>query len=248
MPVPPLTVDEVSQTLKHSSLPTVVVEGRTDACVYRHLEGQLASTVPNVDFLLCGGRTTVLSAFARRGEVQGIRVAFVADRDMDLYTAGARMGCDGIVWTVGYSIENDLYDGSDIERFLDENERSLHSSVLEYLVRWFAFEVTEYRSGREFVVDVHVNVIVTETGDGFHPQFLKTRPYQEPPLALCAEIRKAYAEKIRGKQLFDALLRFLSATRRASKFSRANLVEICAKTRGHAKVTRLLNEVSACLA
>ena len=47
------------------------------------------------------------------------------------------------------SIENDIYVGSCIERYLDGPEQPLFRSLLDKVCKWFAFEIGELLQGRE---------------------------------------------------------------------------------------------------
>ena len=116
MPVPDPTVDELVATLHRSELPTVVVEGKDDMQIYRWVEARIGNR--NADVLPVGGRENPLSVYERRTEYAHLPVAFVADRDMWLFS-GIPPGYRDIIWTEGYSIENDLYLGAELENMLD---------------------------------------------------------------------------------------------------------------------------------
>ncbi len=63
---------------------------------------------------------------------------------MWLFTAIPATYAD-IVWTKGYSIENNIYAGSALEELLDKDERNDFKKVLDSVIEWFAFEVEQYR-------------------------------------------------------------------------------------------------------
>jgi len=123
----PTTADEMVSYLKSSSLPTILVEGRDDEMIYDWLEERFSSH--NAFVLPCGGRTVLLAVYERRGEFSNKKTAFLADRDIWLFTAIPPEYLD-IVWTEGYSIENDLYAGTNLEVLLDSDEASEHTHVL----------------------------------------------------------------------------------------------------------------------
>ena len=81
-------------------------------------------------------------------------VAFVADKDMWLFS-GIPSNYDGVIWTDGYSIENDLYAGTELENLLDAEEALEHQQTLNAIVEWFAFEVEECLAGKPFEVKIH---------------------------------------------------------------------------------------------
>ena len=105
MPAPQPTVDELVAMLGHAELPTVIVEGKDDMRIYRWVEGRVGSQNANV--LPAGGRENLLSVYQRRNEFTHLPVAFVADRDLWLFSGIPEIYHD-IIWTLGYSIENDL--------------------------------------------------------------------------------------------------------------------------------------------
>ena len=109
--------------------------------------------------LSVGGRETLLAVYQRRNEFAHLPVAFVADRDLWLFS-GIPPGYPDIIWTEGYSIENDLYAGASLEDLLNADEVDEHRQVLDLIIEWFAFEVEEYLAGREPRVDTHCNEIV----------------------------------------------------------------------------------------
>jgi hypothetical protein len=240
MPIPAPTVDELVATIKHSSLPTILVEGPDDMGIYRWMQGQLGPL--NGDFLPCGGRNTLLEIFRRHAEFAGKTVVFVADRDMWLFTS-IPAEYAGIIWTEGYSIENDIYLHSDIERFLDLSEIVEHHLLVEAIGRWFAFEVEEHRAGRPPQVDTKVGDVVRPGTTEIHTGFIVKRGYTPAAPETVREVVDDYQRNIRGKQLFEMLLRFLSASGRAATHSKAGLYEICVKTRGHPNVARLMAEI-----
>ena len=77
-----------------------------------------------------GGRETLLAVYKRRNEFAHLPVAFVADRDLWLFS-GIPPDYPDIIWTEGYSIENDLYADANLENLLDADEVEEHQQVLD---------------------------------------------------------------------------------------------------------------------
>ena len=157
MSLPSPSVDELVATLRRSALPTVLVEGQDDMRIYRWIEARLGSQTANV--LPTGGRKNLLCIYRRRHEFAALPVAFVADRDMCLYS-GIPSDYDGVIWTKGYSIENDLYAGAELENLLNPDEKKDHRQLLNVIVEWFAFEVEEFLEKRPYEVKTHCNQVV----------------------------------------------------------------------------------------
>lgn len=135
----------------------------------------------------------------------------------------------GMLFTTGSSIENDLYAGSDIESLLEAAERNQHSILLRLVCRWFAFEILEFRSGREARVDRHINHFVDFKAMDLVPTFCSKRGYAEPDVALVDNLLSNYRLHLRGKTLLQALVHYLSDSRRTPKYSYAAIVEMCLK-------------------
>src|SRR5258707_993183 len=120
MPVPSLTIEELIQSLKRSNLPTVLCEGDTDLAILRFVEGVLGPTT--VSLLPCYGRDMVLRVYDRRDEIPNTRIAYLADRDVWVLS-GVPNRYKGVIFTWGYSIENDLLDATNLENLLTPTER-----------------------------------------------------------------------------------------------------------------------------
>src|SRR5262249_26254837 len=154
--------------LQRTTLPTLLVEGEDDAAIYRWLEGKLG--VFSGSILFCTGRNVLISIYRKRETFPHGKIAWLADLDMWKFTASP-VDLTGIIFTTGYSIENDLYDGSQIESLLEAAEKSRYSNLLTVLSRWFAFEVQEFKAGRDPHVAHHVREIVDLPTMDLSPRF-----------------------------------------------------------------------------
>jgi len=245
MPTPLLTVDELVATVKRSHLPTVLVEGGDDVEIYRWIEAKLG--VHKANFLPCGGRDALLQVYNRRQEFSHVATAFVADRDMWLFT-GIPPQFNGIIWTSGYSVENDLCAGARLEGLLDEAEAKEHAQVLQSIIEWFAFEVEEYRSVGECQASRHSQEVVVPGTTHLCAQFLARRGFRNPRRSTVRHVRSNYKLKIRGKTLFELLTRYLSASKRRTKHSVRSLCEVAFKGQpSHKYMDRFLTEIEQAL-
>ena len=222
MPVPSPTVEELVAALRRSALPTVLVEGQEDMRIYRWVEARLGNRAANV--LPTGGRDKLLSVYERRQEFPNLPVAFVADRDMWLFS-GIPSNYDGVIWTEGYSIENDLYVDAELENLLCAEETSVHQQLLGAIVEWFAFEVEECLAERYFKVSYHCNDVVPLGQTKMDEGFVCSRGFRPPGEEIYQQIRRAYQLQLRGKLLFQMLIRFLSAHGRRRKYSYGDLYD-----------------------
>ena len=237
------TVDELVSALRRSKLPTVVVEGREDMQIFRWMEDLLE--VHEADVLGVGGRPNLLAVYNRRSEFAHLPVAFIADRDKELFTQLPE-GYEDIIWTQGYSIENDLYVGAEpsLESLMDPQEAVKHRQLLDTIVKWFAFEVEEFLAGRTPEFDHHCNEVVHLGQTEMDNDFRERRGFRPPNVAIYQQIREAYQLQLRGKQLFQVLVRFLSTPNRSAKYSYHGLYEIAFKmTSFHPLMNRLRQEI-----
>lgn len=237
------TVDELVSTLRRSKLPTVVVEGRDDMQIFRWMEDLLK--IHEVDILGVGGRPNLFALYNRRSEFFHLPVAFIADRDKELFTQ-LPAGYEEIIWTQGYSIDNDLYAGADpsLENLMDPQEAVEHRQLLDTIIEWFAFEVEEFLNGKTPEFNHHCNEVVLQNETYMDDGFRQRRGFRRPNSELLQKIKDAYQLQLRGKLLFQMLVRFLSKSNRQVKHSIRGLYEIAFKmTPSHPLMNRLIQEI-----
>lgn len=220
-----LSVDEMVAYLKRTSQVTALVEGKDDQKVYRYIEERLDDL--DLDVLICEGRDGLLAVHRRREEYASAPVIFIADRDMWYFTGVPAEYANSIIFTDGYSIENDLYVKSVFESLMSQEEQDRFAQLIAQIARWQAFHVETFTRSGACTCDAHLNQITT--GDTLCGVHLASIGFVEPNAALISQIIDSYPLAIRGKTLFQSLLRILSASQRPSKFSRENLIELGAK-------------------
>ena len=137
------TVDEIVNSLKRSFIPTILIEGPDDVFVYRWLKKNL--NINPVSLQPCGGRTSLFSIYERRNEFSDKNVIFVADKDSYRFEEIPK-DRDGVIFTSGYCIENDIYEGSSIGDFIDDEDRARLNLLRDIIGKWFAFELNKYLS------------------------------------------------------------------------------------------------------
>ena len=246
MPAPSPTVEELVAVLRRSNLPTVLVEGQEDMRIYRWVEARLGNRAANI--LPTGGRDKLLSVYQRRQEFSNLPVALVADKDMWLFT-GIPSDYAEVIWTEGYSIENDLYTDAELENLLDPEEAQEHQQMLEAIVEWFAFEVEEHLAGRPYEVKTHCNQVVPLGQTQMDEDFRISRGFRPPEEKNHQKIRREYQLQLSGKQLFQILERFLNAPNRGTRYNVSSLQEIALKmTPVHPLIGRLMQEIEQAVA
>ena len=114
------------------------------------------------------------------------------------------------------------------------------------IIEWFAFEVEEHLAGK----DLHRVATTlqpscpawarTEMDQGFR----NSRGFRSPNQTLHQRIKNAYQLQLRGKTLFQVLVRFLSAANRRPKHSTSGLYEFAVKmTSPQPLMDRLIGEI-----
>ena len=149
-----LTDDEIISYIKKSNLTNILVEGPDDLQIYNWIEKRINKF--NVSILPCGGRNTLIKVYNRRDEFKSRKVVFIADKDMWVYT-GVPEDYSDIIFTTGYSIENDLYNCSTeiINNLFDESEKDCFEEILKNLTPWYCLEVNKYINNEEYNISIH---------------------------------------------------------------------------------------------
>jgi hypothetical protein len=235
------SVEEIiSELSKSTSLLTVLVEGKDDALVYRYIEDKLNDLISidnRADIFICGGRLELIEIFEGRERFKNTKVVFLADKDMWFFV-GVPKEYEDIVFTDGYSIENDVYIESVFNNLLDRDDRSLFDNLIKELSIWFAFEVNRYKETGDSKCDVSVDRVCPN--NTFCPNFKKSINFVDPPQHLINLVCDEYTRALRGKNLFQALLRFLDK----NAFGYATLFRLGAKLE-NPKIEALINKLSA---
>lgn len=243
MATPKLTLEEALETLRHTEIPTVVVEGDTDAWLLRRLDAFIRETAANVDVMEVGGRENVLALFEGRAKLKP-HVVFLADQDMFAFT-GIPEKYREIVWTSGYSIENDVYHQSPVEALLEGKEAADHRRLIAQLSRFFAFAVERHITGSREALDQHPKAIVDCETFELQERVTSRPDWAEPPQARWDEILTEYPLKLRGKYLFEALAVFLKHPKRPIKHTPEALMELCVCLHPTPGLQRIVGELVA---
>lgn len=219
-----LSLEEIIAATKRSSLPTVFVEGQDDMRLFNRIE-QILGTL-RANFMPCGDRGVLLAVFERRNELSNIPICFLADKDM-WHFSGIPEKYTNIIFSAGYSIENDLYVDANIERILDKNELDQHKTFIAEICRWFACEVEKYKSGLDCRTDPNLHRLIPLPGLTCCPNYLQEIGFTEPKADTIDSLIRGYKLSLRGKLLYEIIVRFTHRPNRlARKYSYAALIEI----------------------
>ncbi len=245
MPTPSMTEEEIISILGKTNLPTLLVEGVDDAKIYRSLENELGILGGNI--LQCTGRNVLISIFRRRDTFKHGKLVWLADLDMWRFSQPPD-DLKGIIFTSGYSIENDLYAGSEIESLLEVKERDQHAQLLAAVCRWFAFEVIEHKANGVNRCGTHIDRVIDYSTMDIATGFATSRGFIEPDSAICAQILANYQLQLRGKTLFQALQVILAKPNRKPAYRTRALIDMCLKLYpDNPYMKRLVTEAKAAL-
>jgi hypothetical protein len=226
-PIP--TKDEIINSIKRSDYPIILIEGPSDSFIYRKLKARLKN--PLISFQPCGGRVTLFAIHDQRHEFRNKKVAFIADKDLYRFNGIPESRSD-IIFTDGYSIENDIYFNSTIEKFIDDSNASTFHQLKHTVTKWFCFEISKLinqTSAPEIgapSLSTHINQICPPGNINICCNFASQISYVEPSQESINEIIKEYKLDIRGKQLFQILSRAISTGEHMANFSDKQLIEI----------------------
>jgi hypothetical protein len=165
--------------------------------------------------------------FKRRSEISSdVRVGFVADQDIWIYSAiPAELESPRLLFTEGYSIENDLYSDGDVERLMTPLEATCFREELKRFLRWYALRLKRLLSGSGQSIADHPNSVLD---DPARYEFdCALGPGEEYPHDLLETLTQHYQRLLRGKSLLALLLRQLSpsGSKRDPKHSATVLLE-----------------------
>ena len=214
-----ISVNYLVSILKSSRLPTIVVAGKDNANIIDNLVKYHGVKTVKVEFT--GKRDTLLSAYERRDEFAHLPIAFLADQEMKLFNRIPERHTD-IIWTQGYSLENDLYVDADLEVLLEPHEVWRHQQVLNSTIEWFAFEVEEFLRGKPVKMDFQLSEIVRQGELKLDKGFCERREFSQPSPKLVQQIRDRYQFLLPGDFLFQGLARFLNIRGRDFNFNIAS--------------------------
>ena len=217
------TVDELVATLRNSALPTLLVEGKSDMTLFQSFEEECFAG--EVDIFPIYGRPRLLKLYARRQEYEHAAVAFLADADMFAFTPPP-VEYAGIVFTEGYSIENDILSGGKALKLVSKKHRPAWEKILDSLAHWFASIVHRSLAGEILKYSAHPNQIVHYGTGEVKPSIQKILVNRMDLCSPSVVVLTSPVYFLRGHTLIDGLSYFLVETKNALKYSKGQLLNI----------------------
>lgn len=225
------TKEELLETIKRSSLPTVLVEGDDDIIFYRRIEQEFGNF--KISILPAGGKQAVLWLKNKLDENPvDIQVAYIVDQD-DWVNFGIPDDISDVITTCGYSVENDLYTDGNLEELLLDNEINIFKNELEKFVFWYALALFRHKQNSNNNCSLseykkHPNEIL----DNDYNKQISLYEGEVYPEEFRQNIEDNYKLKLRGKSLISLLMRRLSHNARIPKYSRTQLMDMAASRKG----------------
>ena len=233
-----LTIDEIIAALRHSSIPSIIVEGKDDLVIYRWILHDAG--VSDAQLFPCTGRNNLLKVFSRRSEFENTPTMFIADKDIYVYN-GVPSEYSGVLFTEGYSIENDLYFGRNIENLLSKGESKDYEKARKSFVRYYGCQFEKFKAGSNYnfsqspyvILDSNYELIVDKVENTFI----------EPTKKICDYFLDNYDLVVRGHSIFSLLQLFLSKSGRDVGHSTKSLYETCYRMHRTKYMNRIQSEV-----
>lgn len=220
-----ITADEVIALLKKTSLPTIVVEGSDDMIVYRRFEDDLSCA--GVSVLPVGGRLKVLEIFNRRHEIPAsVKVTFIVDQDVWVNSGIPFEYQDPkLIFTNGYSIENDVYCDGELWKILNIPERSKYEADIHNFIEWYALALSRHLVDSEFPIVLHHDHVLNPAQK---PALVELQAAEIYPEVLRKELVNNYERLLRGKSLFPIFLKHVNAKGRGVRHTGSAFFEMVA--------------------
>lgn len=218
------TENELVSMLQHSSELNIIVEGNDDLFIYRWVLDELGVLA---NLCATGGCGTLRKVYLRRNEFPNAKVIFVTDKDTYVYYKIPNK-YSGIIFTEGYSIENDLYYGRKLyNSFMDKEDRQLFDKALEQFLLYYVSEIDKMMAGNDFDLKGKARKILDDKtfqlNKGVFPQ---TPSPSENQMTI---IKKNYDLLLRGHSLFGIIEMVLNRKDRAVRHNEGGIYEICYK-------------------
>ena len=208
-------IDELIIGMCDSEKQHLIVEDSHDVDIFQRLVKRHGFS--EVQIHASESRANLLHLYGRRDDFSHVPVVFIADRDMWLFE-GIPVGYEDIIFTTGFSIENDIYAEAKLERLLEPHETAKHQQILISAIKVFALEVERYKkqglsTGYLSLEELDPSGLI-EIGLDFRTR----HDFFQPDPKLIQYIKENYKLHLRGEWLFQILCRFLNAHGRDFKF------------------------------
>jgi hypothetical protein len=214
----PRLISEIIGELKKSSLKNnfhyAFVEGVDDVKIYTEI-ARKKDIASYIFFDETGGRVPLFELYdtiSSKHPALLEKVVFFADKDTFVFNSVPNV-YENINFTKGYSIENDMFeDGFHFLMLeLSGDEKFRFEQLISNVSEWFAFEVEQIfsknsKDSKIAISGLNTKILVPHSNE-LEVNFLSERKFQKADEAFCQQIKNEYKSLLRGKILFELLLR-----------------------------------------
>ena len=218
-----LSDDELISVINHSSESFIIVEGLDDVMIYRWIledidcEGFLEPREG------CG---SVKRLYRRKDEITNPKVIFICDKDTIVYTGTIPDDYSEMIYTEGYSIENDLYKGRKIETtYFKKKDKSIFGTVMDSFLRAYACELEKFWESKNYDFTINPECILDKKDYSLIMNSLNE--FKEPDKETIDYLKDNYDLLVRGHSLFSLVRIVLGRKDREIKYSIKQLYELC---------------------
>ena len=241
LPVPVI----ISTIEKCQSGKYVVVEGVDDIVVYRNLITLYRAK--GIKVLPAGGRDKVLEVFDDLSKTPHLNKAiFIVDQDSWIFSGiPFKYQHERIIYTGGYSIENDVYLDKQLEALMQgTGVYASFQADLQIYLSWFALAITRFCTDNNSCsekLDVHPTTFFENQLSIDTHRALKTE--EVFPQQTYDDLLVNYALKFRGKCLLPLAVRSLGQRPGEAKYNTKTIMEETACTGRGTYLNRIFSEV-----
>jgi hypothetical protein len=134
------------------------------------------------------------------------QAVFIADRDVwVLCGIPPSFVSRQLIFTDGYSIENDMFRDGDLETLLTARQRAAFVAETRNVCRWYALAVSRYIVGQSAQLDIHPNALLDN--EAHRDKLMELLNGEVYPEDIARKVNDDYARLMRGKTLFALLIR-----------------------------------------
>ena len=217
------TKAEIIAAINHSYSPIILVEGKDDKMIYRWI----LETLGYEDKIISTSGCSILrEIYKEKDKLTNKKVIFITDKDMYVYSDIPKE-YDGIIFTKGYSIENDLFHGKSFLTFFKDKDTERFNKALKSFLNYYACELEKFRNNTEYNIDLSPFKILEHKDESFKLLINKLQSYRHPNHDTIDYLRNNYDLLIRGHSLFALFLMILSFKGRIPKYGEEQIYEMC---------------------
>lgn len=230
-----MTPNEIISSIKKSSIPTICVEGVQDKAALRLVQNLIGI---RGSILCCNGRTNLFAVWERRAEFADKKVVFMADKDLFVFKK-IPSEYQGIIFTDGYSLENDILATERWKSLLTSDDTPVFSSAIEMSLNYYWNECKKHIKHGHQPVWVSAHRLLADHKSG---SYSKVLGYE----ACCIynKIAGKPFKYLRGKNLLECIHASLSHDNRATKYSPAHIIEISTRPKVGKHLNSILKQIN----